>query len=806
MKWNRRCPVTIEAGQPLETPATRQKKELAIVASSVILVYNSKLLPGACMRPAYLILVVACLPALYGPAANAATAGKRKPEAMQIIPDLSPWTGAGGKPGPSAWTHAAHFSIAYEINPGRNTPAPVSTRADVGYTAKALWLRFQADDPHPRNIPIRYREHDNISSSSDGFVGIFFSPFDDTQWAYEFFCTPGGVEWDAFRQQNNEYSSFNAVWSCHARRTAKGYEVVMKIPFSSIKFPHSRKPQMWRMLLFRNWPRNLRHQLSSRPFDYNNNCMLCQTQVVRTATPVTAGSANFQLIPAITVLRTDTHDTASGGLKDGSAVAKGSLDARWILRPNLEWAATINPNFSEVAPDTLQLSVNRQFALFYAENRPFFLQGTQVFNTPGFLQGSDSFSPSGALVDTRAIVDPRWATKLVGQVGSGAIGLLAADDSATNIVLPGPQGSSIQSFDFNTRDALLRYRYDTGNSSVGVLATGRQGGGYSNGLYAVDTSWQIDPSDTLTALLGSSTTTYPTTVAKAFGIAPGNITGAAWTANFARSRRNYNFQVTATHVANDFRADMGYLPQVGYDEALAQGEYDFYAPDKSWYQNGGFGAVTNWTGTTGGGPVLDRRMQFYAFEHGRFQTHFIFFATHDEQYFKGKTFSLNQYQFNASAQPTDWLTGEIDLTAGDGVDHIEARKGGLLSVYADLGLTPGRHLEVDFVTNFERLNVAGGRLYTANLYDLRVAWHFTSHLYLRAIAQEQNVRHSTALYPSGTPSRTRNLATQWLVGYQLNPWTAVFAGMANGYIGTGGAGIVTQQRTYFLKASYYFQP
>lgn len=756
------------------------------------------------MRP-FSFTLIACLALLMLPTARAA-GNHRKTKTSPVIPDITPWLGANGKPGPTAWAHATHFSIAYEINPAHNAPAPVSTQAAIGYTAKALWLRFLASDPHPDNIRVQYREHDNISSSSDGFVGLFFSPFNDTQWAYEFFCTAGGVEWDAFRQRNNEYSSFNAVWSCHAKRTATGYEVVMEIPFSSIKFPHSDKPQVWRMLLFRNWPRNLRHQLAGNRFDYNSNCTLCQAQVVRTATPVTAGSANFQLIPAITVIRTDMHSNASGGLENGSPVVKGSLDARWILRPDLEWAATINPNFSEVAPDTLQLNVNRQFALFYAENRPFFLQGTQVFNTPGFMQGSDTFGTSGSLVDTRAIVDPRWATKLVGQVGANAIGVLAANDSATNIVLPGSQSSTIQSFDFSSRDALLRYRYDTGNSSVGILATGREGGGYNNGLYAFDTSWQLDPSDTLTALFGSSTTTYPTTVANTFGIAPGTITGNAWTANFARSRRHYNFQVTATHVANDFRADMGYLPQVGYDEAAAQGEYDFYAPDKSWYQNGGFGGFANWTRTTGGGPVLDRRMRIYAFEHGHFQTHFIFYATHDEQYFGGKTFSLNQYEFDASAQPTNWLNGQINLIGGDGVDYVEARKGGLLSLYASLGFSPGRHVEINLVNNFERLNVAGGRLYTANLYDLRVAWHFTSHLYLRAIAQEQNVRNNTALYPPGTSSRTRNLATQWLVGYQLNPWTAVFAGMANGYIGTGSSGLVTQQRTYFLKASYYFQP
>lgn len=182
-----------------------------------------------------------------------------------IIPDLTAWLGKNGKPEETAWQHAAHFSISYEIDPAHNTPAPVSTSVDAGYTADALWLRFLAQDPHPDDIGLRYREHDDITSSSDDFVGVFLSPFNDDQWAYEIFCTAGGVEWDAFRQQNNEYSSWDAVWTCRASRTASGYQVVMSIPFASIKFPHSPAPQQWALMFFRNWPRNLRHQLLSRP-------------------------------------------------------------------------------------------------------------------------------------------------------------------------------------------------------------------------------------------------------------------------------------------------------------------------------------------------------------------------------------------------------------------------------------------------------------------------------------------------------------------------------------------------------------
>jgi hypothetical protein len=733
-------------------------------------------------------------------------AAAANPAAAPLIPDLTPWLSKSGKPAREAWRHAARFSIPYETDPGHNIPAPVATRVDAGYTAQALWLRFRARDPHPGDIRFRYREHDDISSYSDDFLGVFLSPFDDDQWAYEFFCAAGGTEYDAFRQQNNEYYSWDAVWSCSASRTADGYQVVMRIPFASIKFPHSPAPQRWALVFFRNWPRNVRHQLFSRRINYDSNCTLCSMLPVRTATAVKATPADLQLIPAITVIRTDAKRGAAGGLEQGSPALKASIDARWVLRPDLEWSATVNPNFSEVAPDVLQLSANRQFALFYQENRPFFEQGTQVFNTPSLRFSSDNFTPSGTLVDTLAISDPRFATKLVGQVGADVVGALATEDTATNILLPGPQGSSTQSFDFSTRDELLRYRRDVGASAFGLYASDRDGGGYHNGLYAADADWQIDPSDALTALVGSSSTRYPNAVASAFGIAPGTVEGLLWAVDYARTRHNYNFDVNLSHVADGFRADLGYLPQVGYDQGAFLGEYDFYAPDTKWWQNGGFGTISNWTRATGGGPNLDRKLRLYAFVHADYQAHIVLYATRDEQYYQGRTFALNQYEMDAATQPTGWLYAEVDAVAGDGVDYIGIRKGGLLSVTTTVHFQPGKHLKIDLVDDDERLDLAGRRLFTANVYDLRVAWYFTPRLFVDAIGQGQSVRNAPALYPVGTPARTGSLATQWLVGYQVNPWTVFYAGSSEGYQETADNQLIPQQRTFFLKGSYYFQP
>jgi hypothetical protein len=91
---------------------------------------------------------------------------------------------------------------------------------------------------------------------------------------------------------------------------------------------------------------------------------------------------------------------------------------------------TLNPDFSQVEADVPQLQENTQFALFYPESRPFFLEGREYYTTP--LQA----------VFTRTVADPDAGAKFTGRTGKNTIGVFATDDVITNLLVPGPTGSS----------------------------------------------------------------------------------------------------------------------------------------------------------------------------------------------------------------------------------------------------------------------------------------------------------------------------------------------------------------------------
>lgn len=89
---------------------------------------------------------------------------------------------------------------------------------------------------------------------------------------------------------------------------------------------------------------------------------------------------------------------------------------------------------------------------------------------------------------------------------------------------------------------------------------------------------------------------------------------------------------------------------------------------------------------------------------------------------------------------------------------------------------------------------------------MRLAWYFTTRLFVNTSVQSQDVRNTVALYPAGTPMRTRTLAIEWLIGDPINPWTVLYAGSSEGYARAGVQPLLGEQRTYYLKASDDVRP
>ena len=379
-----------------------------------------------------------------------------------------------------AWKHATQILIDIETHPGENTPAPVVTVAYLIENGENLYIAFDARDPDPSAIRAYLRDRD--SAFHDDFVGIVLDTYNDQRRAFEFFVNPLGVQMDLTNDDVNgiEDESWDAIWDSAGRITDDGYIVEMEIPLNQLRFPHIDGKQTWGIDLLRFYPRDRRYRFSNNPIDRNRNCYLCQFGTIEGLENVKPGR-DLEIVPTLTGFKTDsTDDPGVVPLQSGDTEIEAGVSIRWGITPDMTANLAINPDFSQVEADVAQLDVNNQFALFFPEKRPFFLEGANYFSTP-----IDA-------IFTRTVADPSVGAKLTGKRGKHTFGVFAAQDEITNLLLPGASGSDSTSLDQDNTAFVGRYSRSFGDaSSAGVLLTARDGDEYHNYVGGFDLRWKI---------------------------------------------------------------------------------------------------------------------------------------------------------------------------------------------------------------------------------------------------------------------------------------------------------------------------
>src|SRR5690606_15950269 len=230
----------------------------------------------------------------------------------------------------------------------------------------------------------------------------------------------GGVQFDAYMDGSNEDSSWDAVWASAVRVTPEGWTVEMAIPYSQVRFSERdtsggvnslRQTQRIGEKVF--WAPVTRAEASSGFVQFFGR--LEGLRGIRSRRPMQV--APYSLASA----NTFEHDAAPG-TADADFGADVGADLKLGLASNVILDATINPDFGQVEADPAQLNLST-FETFFDERRPFFLEGTGIFDYT--IGGGD-----GSLLYTRrvgAAAPIIGATKLSGRLPSGlSFGVLGA--------------------------------------------------------------------------------------------------------------------------------------------------------------------------------------------------------------------------------------------------------------------------------------------------------------------------------------------------------------------------------------------
>lgn len=660
------------------------------------------------------------------------------------------------------WQDALVVEIRNEILPGNNTSAPVKAMALLSYGETDLYVAFQAHDPDPSQIRATVTDRDNCWN--DDFVGVRLDTFNDSRNAFDFFCNPYGIQSDSATNSHNEDPSWDTIWESHGQITENGYIVEMAIPFSSIKFQPGEGDQIWGFEVVRSYPRNVRHIITAFPWDRNNNNMLSNLGKLIGFSGVKAGK-NIEIDPTFSMVASqERKNETSGGFVDKDRQMNPGFTARWGLTPNMMLSAAVNPDFSNIEADNAQMDINTQFALYYQEKRPFFLEGAELFKT------------RLNAVYTRTLADPSGGIKMTGKEGKNAIGFFSARDELTNILMPGSQGSDNTSLGMQSYGSVLRYKRDVGASSaVGFLLTDREGQGYFNRLAGFDGDLKITPKDQLTFQVLGSQTSYPGEVQEEFELYDTEFSGTAVDVSYRHSSESYGLQTGYRDFSPDFRADLGFISQVGYRRANVLSWYNWRRESGSWFNrigiSGGYAYMEEHNG-----QMLGNDFDMAVDYSGPLQTYVNLNMRAGNKFYNGKTFDTRGLDIYARLRPTGTFNFSVSSGLSKRIDYANTCPGNRFRIRPSVEYKFGSHLIMETGHNFEFMNVSGGRLYTANVSNVRLVYQFNKRSFIRTNLQYVDYRYNISLYEDEMDPLNKKMFTQVLYSYKINPQTVFYLG------------------------------
>jgi hypothetical protein len=724
------------------------------------------------------------------------TAQEKQPPPPAARYEITPATGkikVDGVLDEEAWKNCPVIRLPTEWNPGENVAAPVDTDCLVTFDRHNIYLAFRCYDPEPQKIRAHLMDRDSIDTFvMDDHVSFMLDTFNDERRAFQFRVNPLGVQADANFSELEGYEDFSwdAIWSSAARITAAGYEVEVAIPFHQLRFRNTGGKQTWGFSAGRSWPRSDRHRMESHLRDRNRNCLLCLFNKITGFEDISPGN-NIELDPTLTVQRGDSRDDfPDGDLEAGKVQADPGLTAKWGVTPNLILNAAINPDFSQIEADAAQLDVNTRYALYYAEKRPFFLEGADIFLTPY------------EAVFTRTVADPLWGAKMTGKIGKGALGFFVAQDRINNLIIPSNQGSGAVSLDEDVFSGVFRYRHDIGNSStLGFLYTGRSGGDYYNHVGGIDGFFRLGTKDQIRFQYLRSQTRYSKEIALPYGQDDDSFPGDALYVEYVHQNRNWFIYGAYGDKGRNFRADSGFINRVDTRTLDSQVQYIFWGKPKGW-----FNRLTFWVRayrvSDHDGLLTDSRVALGGAYEGPLQSFASVIGRANREYYAGSLYNIDDLYAEVFFKPFSGFSLGAYANPGNAVDYANERPASrmLFGPYLEAGL--GRHLNLNLSHNLERLASDGRRTYTANLLQAKLIYNFNVRSFLRAILQYRDVDRVPERYSFAVDRHSRSLFSQLLFSYKLNARTVLFLGYSGQLLGNQDVDLILSNRTFFLKLGY----
>jgi hypothetical protein len=391
------------------------------------------------------------------------------------------------------WQTAEVVTGFTQVRPNDGTEPSELTEVRIVYDRDALYVGARCYDSEPDAILATLSRRDQHGPSD--LFNVMIDSYHDHRTTFEFQVNPAAVRTDYLASNDVSYGdiSWDPVWEVATSIDSLGWVAEMRIPFSQLRFPDAAE-QQWGInfsrFVFRkdelqrwSWAPNTETGYASL-FGHLHGLRDIPAPRGLEILPYTVAQSDF----------TEGADPANP-FNDGSAYdVTAGFDMKYGVTSELTLDASVNPDFGQVEADPAVVNLSA-FETFFEERRPFFVEGSNLFEfgsgSGGFVFGAPQLfysrrigrSPArhaeaaDAYVDNPTSSRILGAAKLSGKTAGWSIGVLEAVTSHESASIQHHDGTtSSEPVEPFTNFGVVSLRKDLrdGGSGIGVLATGLQ--------------------------------------------------------------------------------------------------------------------------------------------------------------------------------------------------------------------------------------------------------------------------------------------------------------------------------------------
>jgi hypothetical protein len=682
----------------------------------------------------------------------------------------------------TSWTAASAVHTFFETYPRSTADPEVGTEVRFLYDDKYAYVGVTAHESDLTAIRSPFVRRDNVFADQD-YVEIRLDPLGSNRTAAVFRSNAKGVITDGQFNQDEQLVDYEPDFDFDVRTAVdeRAWTAELRIPLATLRY-RAGTDQAWHFLVYRNRPRATTVTISNAPVPRSTTCELCFAarltgfSIERPAPPV-------HVTPQVTYSHTDLADRFAGG-----------VDAKWQIRPDTAVDVTIEPDFSQVEADDLQLTANARFSLSLAEKRPFFLEGADLLT-----------SPINAIY-TRTFADPTLGTRITHRGARQDYSALLLRDAGGGLLIePGSLESQALPYEVESTGLVGRYKREIGATTWGLLTSARRhDDGSSNVVYGVDANWAPSASDRVGVQLLRSMTENPNRPDLLTSWNGQSFGGSAMALTWDHAVDRWYASLAHETYSQGFRAWNGFVPQVDVaDTSFVSGVF-FYpripllvrvTPSLQ------VSRVRELGGSDISSDVAPSLVMSFPYETT------VSIAWHPRAEDRTEAGMRTHEYFSAlvMSTPAPWMPrARVTLSVGEHLDFTTGALGEATSVQATIPLRLFDRLELTAgigTLTQDSMDSISGRQHRIGQDNrqLNALWHFSGRTYLQLFYQSSRITAGLRDDPARFRSDTKGASV--ILSYRLNWQTRFFVGLRQDKLSTGAGGLERSTQA-FAKFSY----